>query len=57
MKDKEESVQDVVRGLEGLEMLNQWELTLVRDLKAKAQAMLRPSKEKDGPARPPAEGG
>jgi len=40
MKSHEEAVQDILKGLEGLEMLAQWERSLVRDLHGKAEALL-----------------
>jgi len=40
MKSHEEAVRDILKGLEGLEMLAQWERSLVRDLYAKAEALL-----------------
>ena len=50
MKSHEESVNEIVRGLEGLEMLSQWELSLARDLKGKAEAVLRNARSEDPPA-------
>ena len=50
MKSREESVQEVIRGLEGLEMLSQWELSLARDLRGKAEAVLRNVRGEDRPA-------
>jgi hypothetical protein len=41
MKPQVESMEEIIRGLEGLELLTQWELSLARDLRVKAQAMLR----------------
>jgi hypothetical protein len=41
MKPNVETVQEIVKGLEGLEMLSQWELSLARDLRGKAEAVLQ----------------
>jgi hypothetical protein len=41
MKPHEEAVQEIIKGLEGLEMLRQWELSLTQDVRAKAEALLQ----------------
>jgi hypothetical protein len=51
MNPNEECLKEIVRGLEGLEMLSQWELSLTRDLRGKAEAALRSGQEK--PPREP----
>jgi hypothetical protein len=56
VQSQEESVREILKGIEGLEMLSQWELSLTRDLRAKAEALLRSAREggKDtGPASDP----
>jgi hypothetical protein len=53
MNRSDESLREIVRGLEGLEMLSQWELSLVRDLRGKAEAALRPAEGETPPSRPP----
>jgi len=52
MKPLQEAVQEILKGLEGLQMLGQWELSLTRDLCAKTQALLK-SVSEDPPAEPP----
>ena len=49
MKSQEEAVRDVLKGLEGLEMLVQWERSLVRDLHAKAETLLESARRDAGP--------
>ena len=41
MRKGEETVRDIVRGLEGLITLNEWECTLIKDLQDKAETALR----------------
>ena len=56
MDQQEESIREIIKGLEGLEMLFQWELSLVRDLRGKTESLLRPASEDapaDGPSSPP----
>ena len=53
MKPHEESLEEIVRGLEGLEMLSQWELSLARDLRVKARAALRSAAGERPPESPP----
>ena len=48
MKKHDESVQEILKGLEGLETLNKWELSLAQDLRGKAETLLR-SLRGDGP--------
>ena len=45
MKPQEESIRELLKGLEGLELLGQWELALVRDLRVKAQALLEEARK------------
>lgn len=40
MAGREKVMQEIVRGLEGLITLNEWELTLLQDLRAKAENSL-----------------
>jgi hypothetical protein len=54
MVTPEDRLKDIVRGLEGLIMLSQWELTLARDLRQKAQALAAPQGE--APPPPPESG-
>jgi len=49
MKLHEEAVRDILKGLEGLEMLIQWERSLVRDLHAKAETLLESARRDAGP--------
>ena len=51
MKPPAESVQEILKGLEGLQMLSQWEQSLARDLASKAETLLRSMR-----AAPPAAG-
>jgi len=39
MGSREESLKEIVRGLEGLVMLGQWQVTLAKDLREKAEAL------------------
>jgi len=52
-----ETMHDILKGLEGLEMLGQWQMSLVKDLRAKAQGLLRPPAGGPGPEGGPAPGG
>jgi len=52
MDRQEESIREIIKGLEGLEMLCQWELSLTHDLRGKTEALLRPASE-DAPADGP----
>jgi len=45
MHPNDESVREVLKGLEGLEMLGQWQLALVQDLKVKAKALLESTRD------------
>ena len=40
MKPPAESVQEIIKGLEGLQMLSPWEQSLARDLCVKARLLL-----------------
>jgi hypothetical protein len=53
MKPHEASLQEIAKGLEGLEMLSQWELSLARDLRHKAEAILRGALEGESAAGEP----
>jgi hypothetical protein len=48
MKPKAEAVREIIKGLEGIQMLSQWEQSLAKDLTAKAESLLRSI-----PAAPP----
>jgi hypothetical protein len=50
MGSREESLKEIVRGLEGLVMLGQWQVTLAKDLREKAEALEAPG---PGPEPPP----
>jgi hypothetical protein len=50
MKPPAESVQEILKGLEGLQMLSQWEQSLARDLTAKAETLLRSMRSAPPPA-------
>ncbi|MCX5672284.1 MAG: hypothetical protein NTU94_13280 [Planctomycetota bacterium] len=39
MVGRDESLKEIVRGLEGLVMLGQWQVTLAKDLREKAEAL------------------
>jgi len=52
MDRQEESIREIIKGLEGLEMLCHWELSLTHDLRGKTEALLRPASE-DAPADGP----
>jgi hypothetical protein len=41
MTENEQSVREILKGLEGLEMLSQWELSMARDLRSKAESLLK----------------
>lgn len=41
MAKSDDSVREIVSGLEGLITLNEWENTLIRDLRDKAEAIAR----------------
>jgi hypothetical protein len=51
MAKGEESLREIVRGLEGLMTLNEWEGTLIRDLRDKADTALRLGMHRDAPPR------
>jgi hypothetical protein len=42
VKKEDEAPREILKGLEGLEMLGQWNLSLVRDLMTKTKALLDP---------------
>ena len=53
MRVSDDSVRNIIKGLQGLEMLGQWQQCLVRDLHAKAEALLdaaRDDKASDSPS-------
>jgi hypothetical protein len=50
MNPHETSLREIVRGLEGLEMLGEWELSLAHDLRAKAEEALRLASAEEPPA-------
>ena len=41
MKQPTETVREIIKGLEGLQMLSQWEQSLAKDLAAKAESLLK----------------
>jgi hypothetical protein len=52
---QEEAIQEVLKGLEGLQMLGQWQLSLVNDLLAKTRRLCESAKgggESDESKRP-----
>ena len=51
MKPPAEAVQEIIKGLEGRQMLSQWEQSLARDLCVKAESLLHAVRE-----APPAAG-
>jgi hypothetical protein len=55
MPKRERLIREIVRGLEGLMTLNEWEQTLLKDLRAKAEDGLRLGPEPERPR--PREGG
>jgi len=40
MRPRDDSIREIIKGLEGLEMLSQWQQSLVQDLRTKADALL-----------------
>jgi len=57
MKPPAEAVQEIIKGLEGLQMLSQWEQSLARDLCVKAETLLHavrdvPTASGDEPCEP-----
>lgn len=48
MPRREKVLQEIVRGLEGLMTLNEWEQTLLKDLRAKAEDGLRLGRSRGG---------
>jgi hypothetical protein len=53
MDRQEEPIREIIKGLEGLELLCQWELSLTRDLRGKTEALLRPASEDTPTDSPP----
>jgi len=51
MAKREDGIHEIVSGLEGLITLNEWENTLIRDLRDKAQAIVRRGPMSDDNAR------
>jgi len=47
MPRREKVIQEIVRGLEGLLTLNEWEQTLLKDLRGKAEDGLRLGRDPD----------
>jgi hypothetical protein len=52
MKPPAEAVQEIIKGLEGLQMLSQWEQSLARDLCVKAETLLRAVRDEPSSADP-----
>jgi len=52
MKPTADSLREILKGLEGLHMLSQWELSLTKDLCVKTEALLQ-SADGDKPPAPP----
>jgi hypothetical protein len=52
MKPTADSLREILKGLEGLRMLSQWELSLTKDLCVKTEALLQ-SAHGDKPPDPP----
>ena len=52
MKPTADSLREILKGLEGLHMLSQWELSLTKDLCVKTEALLQ-SADGDAPPGPP----
>jgi hypothetical protein len=50
MAVRDEAVKEILRGLDGLVMLSQWELTLAKDMREKMEQLT------EGPPDPPAAG-
>ena len=53
MVPNKDQLEQMAKSLEGLEMLCQWQLTLARDLRAKAETLLRLPNDK--PANNPSQ--
>ena len=45
---QQEVVQEILQGLEGLETLGQWELSLARELRTKTKALLKVVEKEKG---------
>ncbi|MCX5683160.1 MAG: hypothetical protein NT049_05685 [Planctomycetota bacterium] len=56
MKLPAESIQEIIKGLEGLQMLSQWEQSLAQDLSVKAESLLRAVHEAPPAASPESPG-
>ena len=54
MQQPREVINEIQKGLEGLEMLAQWQLSLARDLHEKATRMLKSISEDVARQEPPA---
>jgi hypothetical protein len=54
MATQDEAVKEILRGLDGLVMLSQWELTLAKDMREKMERLAEAPAEEpaDGPAEP-----
>jgi hypothetical protein len=50
MAPEDEAIKEIIRGLDGLVMLSQWELTLAKDMREKMEKLSQ------GPESPPATG-
>jgi hypothetical protein len=53
MGKRDENLKEIIRGLDGLVMLGEWQTILARDLKGKAEAF---SVTGEGPEPPPEPG-
>ena len=50
MQQPRKIINEIQKGLEGLEMLAQWQLSLAGDLRSKAEAFLRSMQDGDHPS-------
>ncbi|MCX5674561.1 MAG: hypothetical protein NTX87_06100 [Planctomycetota bacterium] len=57
MKPTADSLREILKGLEGLHMLSQWELSLTKDLCVKTEALLRTERGEPPDASDRAPGG
>jgi hypothetical protein len=54
MDKREETLREIIRGLEGLALLGKWEVSLAEDLRTKAASLLDRGKGKPPRADDPA---
>ena len=52
MGKRDENLKEIIRGLDGLVMLGEWQTILARDLKGKAEALTLTGEEPEPPPEP-----